>query len=149
LPGGLLLGANWEAAWFSWKDGPDPRGDAEALSAWRELAKRPLASARIASWYTPYGADPKVADLVGRNHFGLRASTRVNLSGGHYRLTVVSDDGVRVSIDGVAVLQNWTWHAPTQDLVDFELAAGEHQFELEYFQIDGASALSLDLELLP
>jgi len=149
LPGGLLVNANWDAVWFSWKGGPDPRGDAQALAAWRALSKTPLASARIASWYTPHGADAKVAAAVGQNHFGLRASTKVSLESGRYRLAVVSDDGVRVSVDGHAVLENWTWHAPTRDVVEVELEAGEHEFELEYFQIDGASALSLDLEPVP
>jgi hypothetical protein len=30
--------------------------------------------------------------------------------------------------------------------VELDLEEGEHEFTLEYFQIDGASALSLDLE---
>ncbi|HTF88532.1 MAG TPA: NosD domain-containing protein, partial [Planctomycetota bacterium] len=149
VPGGLLAGAAWDAAWFSWKDGPDPRGNGEALAAWRALAKTPLVSAQVATWYTPFAADPKIQAKVGLNHFGLIAKSSVKLEQGRYRLVVVSDDGVRVLIDGIAVLENWTWHAPTRDAVELELGAGQHAFELEYFQIDGASALSLDLERLP
>ncbi|MEO6711234.1 MAG: PA14 domain-containing protein, partial [Planctomycetota bacterium] len=148
-PGGLLAGAEWDAAWFSWKDGADPRGDAQALAAWRDLAKTPLVSARVAAWSTPFAADPKIQAQVGENHFGLIAKSAVKLEQGRYRLAVVSDDGVRVLIDGTPVLENWTWHAPTRDAVELELGAGQHAFELEYFQIDGASALSMDLERLP
>lgn len=147
-PGGLLAAASWQAKWFSWRDGADPRGDAAALTAWRELAKEPTIEATISSWYTPHGANPEVAATVGRDRFGLIARTEVELPAGRYRLSVVSDDGVRMAIDGETVLENWTWHAPTRDTAEFELEAGRHAFLLEYFQIDGASALSVDLEAL-
>jgi hypothetical protein len=58
---------------------------------------------------------------------------------------VLSDDGVRVSLDGEVVLENWTWHPPTRDEVVLEIAPGTHVLELEYFQIDGAAALAIDL----
>jgi hypothetical protein len=84
---------------------------------------------------------------IGADHFGLVATTTITLSeGGKYRLSTLSDDGVRVSIDGKTVLENWTWHAPTRDQAEIELAAGAHTLELEYFQIDGALALSIELE---
>lgn len=148
-PGGLLAEAPWRSAWFSWKDGPDPRGDSAALAAWRALAVAPVATKTVSNWSTPHAADPKIAALVGSSHFGLIASAKVPLTAGRYRLSVVSDDGVRVAINGSVVLENWTWHGPTRDTVDLELDAGSHGFELEYFQIDGASALSVDLESLP
>ena len=148
-PGGLLAGVRWDAAWFSWENGPDPRGDAEAQRLWRGLAEKPLERATVETWYTPYAADPKIQERVGRQNFGLIATAEVRLSAGRYRLSVVSDDGVRVTVGGKTVLENWTWHGPTRDTVDLELSAGSHAFGLEYFQIDGASALSLDLQALP
>ncbi len=148
-PGGVLADAKWEAVWFSWKDGPDPRGGVEALKSWRALVAQPLASATVTSWYSPHAADPAIQARVGSNHFGVIARTTAKLAAGRYRLSVVSDDGVRVSIDKSPVLENWTWHGPTRDLVELELNGAAHEFELEYFQIDGASALSLDLERLP
>ena len=47
------------------------------------------------------------------------------------------------------VLENWTHHAPVKDTVELDLEAGTHTLELEYFQIDGATALSMELVALP
>jgi hypothetical protein len=78
------------------------------------------------------------------------ATTSVRISeGGKHRLSVTSDDGVRVTIDGSTAFEDWTWHAPKRGVADVDLAAGEHRIELEYFQIDGATALMVDLARVP
>lgn len=144
--GGLLAKTAWDASWFSWKGeaGPDPRHD---VDAWRSLAGEPLAQARVGAWTNPWGGDAGVRAAVGNDHFGLLARASFELrEAGPYALVVTSDDGVRVSIDGRVVLENWTWHAPTRDVAELTLEAGTHSIEVEYFQIDGASALSIDLE---
>jgi hypothetical protein len=146
MPGGALADATWDVVWFGWSGGQDPRGSAENLRAWRDLAQEPLLSGQVRSWVSAWGGDPSVRERVGVNYFGLIATTRASLPAGRYRLSTISDDGVRVLLDGRAVLANWTWHAPTRDSVELDLEEGEHEFTLEYFQIDGASALSLDLE---
>ncbi|MGQ0615135.1 MAG: hypothetical protein ACT4PV_15490 [Planctomycetaceae bacterium] len=43
------------------------------------------------------------------------------------------------------VLENWTWHGPTEDRVVVELEAGERAFLLEHFELDGWAALAFDL----
>lgn len=142
-PGGLLADARWEATWFTWRDRIDPRSD---VTAWRALAAEPLAQATVDQWLNPWSSDA-IRTTVGNDRFGMIASTRVVLdAGGKHRLVVVSDDGVRVKIDGMIALENWTWHAPTRDESEIDLAAGPHRIEIEYFQIDGAAALSIELE---
>ena len=141
--GGLFAGCAWEAVWFSWKQGPDPR---EQVEGWRALAKDPVARGTVATWTNPYGGDPEIAKQVGNDRFGLVARTRLEIrEGGRHRLRVVSDDGVRVKIDGKAAFEDWTWHAPKRGDAEIELAAGPHEFEIEYFQIDGAMALGVEL----
>ena len=66
--------------------------------------------------------------------------------GGAHTLTVTSDDGVRVLVDGEVVLEDWTWHAPRREEVTLELTAGVHEVVVEYFQIDGALALLVALD---
>jgi hypothetical protein len=143
LAGGLLAGSTWKARWFSWQGGPDPR---EEPRAWRALASAPLAEAAVGGgWGDPWGLDAAVRETVGTTHFGLTAETTLELEAGRYLLKVTSDDGVRVFVDGRTALENWTWHAPTLDRLELELSAGEHAFALEYFQIDGAVALLVEL----
>lgn len=146
-PGGLLAGCTWEARWFSWKEGPDPR---EAPEEWRALAKKLVASAEVAAWTNPWGGDAATRKAVGNDRFGLFAKTRLVLGeSGKHRLAVTSDDGVRVKVDGKVAFEDWTLHAPKRGEVEIELGQGEHRFEIEYFQIDGATALAIDLERVP
>ena len=49
-------------------------------------------------------------------------------------------------LDGKVAFEDWTWHAPKRGEVAIDLARGDHVLELEYFQIDGATALSIELE---
>jgi nitrous oxidase accessory protein NosD len=143
VAGGELAAARWDAVWFSWRDRIDPRKDA---ALWRKLADEPLARKSVPNFTDPWGADREIKAKVGADHFGLVATTKSTLrEGGHYRVSTLSDDGVRVSIDGVRVIDDWTWHAPTRDEHAIDLAAGEHEIEVEYFQIDGALALSIEL----
>ena len=137
----------WDAAWFSWKDGPDPRA---ALEAWRALAAKPAARAKVGAWTDPWGGDAKAREAVGNDRFGLVARTKFAIAeGGKHRLAVTSDDGVRVRVDGKVAFEDWTWHAPKRGEAEIDLAAGEHEFEIEYFQIDGATALSVELARAP
>lgn len=144
VPGGVLVDARWDATWFSWAGAVDPR---TSSSAWHELASRPLEHKSVANFVNPWAGDDDVKKKVGSDHFGLLATTSVTLKeGGKYRLSAVSDDGVRITLDGKTVLENWTWHAPMRDQAELEIAAGTHAIGLEYFQIDGASALSIELD---
>ncbi len=144
-PGGVLTDVDWHATWFLWEAESDPRGD---LARWRARADAPLYTDVVRTWATPYGADDSRAQIIGRRRVGLIATCRTSLSGGPYRLTVVSDDGVRFLVDGRTVLENWTWHPARRDTVEFELEAGVHEFRIEYFQIDGPAALLVDLDRL-
>ena len=142
-PGGVLAGARWDASWFLWDEATeDPRGD---LDAWRALRYEPVIRKTVGNWMNPW-VDDDVRKAVGNDHFGVIASTRARVrKTTSYRLTVVSDDGIRLSIDGGVVLEDWTWHAPKTQMAVIELERGIHTFDMEYFQIGGASALSIDL----
>ncbi|MFO1010212.1 MAG: right-handed parallel beta-helix repeat-containing protein [Planctomycetota bacterium] len=145
--GGQLVGATWKATWFSWKDGPDPR---EHYAEWKKLAEKPAAAQDAPNFTDPWAGSASLRTQLGTAKFGLVATTKVELAeGGKYALSVLSDDGVRVKVDGKPAIENWTWHAPTRDEKELELAKGAHVLELEYFQIDGALALLVELEKVP
>lgn len=145
--GGLFAAAQWDAVWFAWDDAHDPRGLDTARSAWRELAREPLVSRTVGAFRTPFGAGARPNELPSER-FGLLARTTLDLEAGRYRVQSTSDDGVALRVDGKLVLENWSWHATTVDRAEFEVGAGAHVFELEYFQVDGASALALELDRL-
>ncbi|MCB1127589.1 MAG: hypothetical protein KDM81_13935, partial [Verrucomicrobiae bacterium] len=83
----------------------------------------------------------------GADHFGMVARTRLMLPTGRWRLKTLSDDGVRVSVDGRPVLENWTWHGPTPNEAVFEQPApGEVDLLVEHFEIDGYAVLRFEIE---
>lgn len=150
---GSHLRAEWDATFFSWRNGPDPRTN---LVAWRALATAPGATrARLASLNLPYGGrGPRDLQLSGDvtrsgppgERFGMIATARLPLPKGRWTLRSSSDDGIRVRVDGKAVIENWTWHGPERNEAIFE-AQGGHDvlIEVEHFEIDGHAELKVDL----
>ena len=154
---GTLVGAEWLVRFFPWDESCDPR---QSLAAWRARGASDAAMvARTDAIELPFGqggptrlklARVEHAAEVGADHFGTIASTRLSLPAGVWRLTTVSDDGVRVRVDGGTVIENWTWHGPTQDSGVFDLAEGrEIEIVVEHFEIDGYATLGLNIEPAP
>ena len=62
-------------------------------------------------------------------------------------MTTLSDDGVRVSVNGRPVLENWGWHGPTTDMATFDQpGTSDVELKVEHFEIDGFSTLRVQLE---
>lgn len=148
---GFLLHASWEVRLFPWTR--DPREDYEA---WRRESRGPRARvAVLEDLRLPFahgGAaelapSPAVAasDLP-KDRFGTIATASIPLQKGRYRVKTLSDDGVRVRVNGAVVVENWTWHAPVEDTGEFALPEdGEACFEVEHFELDGYAILAFDL----
>ena len=82
-------------------------------------------------------------------HFGTLATTRLQLPAGRWRVHTVSDDGIRVWIDGQRLIDDWTWHPPKDNDTVVELDAGAHEIRIEHFEIDGHAQLQFRLEPQP
>jgi hypothetical protein len=66
------------------------------------------------------------------------------LSSGEFTFTTLSDDGVRLWINNQLVIDDFTYHAPTEDSGKITLTAGvQYPIKLEYFQGGGGSMLTL------
>jgi hypothetical protein len=75
------------------------------------------------------------------------ARTRLPLTQGTWDFTTLSDDGVRVTVDGKPVIENWTWHGPTRDTGQLTLETAQTvEIVVEHFQIDGYAVLDFSLE---
>jgi parallel beta-helix repeat protein len=134
---GLLLNARWRIRHWKWAN--DPREHADAWKQGEALADR--TSDRLD--YTWAQGAPAAG--VPADRFATRAETRMRLPAGRYEIRTVSDDGVRVFIDGRKVQEDWTWHAPKENKSTVELEDGEHTIVVEHFEIDGYAVLRFDL----
>lgn len=150
---GTIVTASWNVAVFPWTDEVDPRKD---LEGWRALARsdKALHATRPALDFKFGGGGPKTlawtdqikAGTLPNDRFGLVATTTIKLPAGAWRVVTMSDDGVRVSVAGKPVIENWTWHGPTRDTGTFVSDGSPVEITVEYFEIDGHAVLALDLE---
>jgi len=62
---------------------------------------------------------------VGTDNFSVRWSQTLSVpAAGPYVVSTTSDDGIRVSVDGSWVIDNWTDHGPTTNTASVTLSAG-------------------------
>ncbi len=150
----MFVVVRWAATFFSWSPETDPRKD---LAAWRALAKSDDAIVVTTDCLAfPYNSDgPRALGLSdeltlrgpGPDYFGVIARCELPLTRGKWHLSTLSDDGVRVLVDGKPVIENWTWHGPTRNEGTIELEAdGRVECVVEHFEIDGYAVLKLDIE---
>jgi len=125
---GTLLNATWRVTF--WERTADPRkADVFAAAPARTETVRKL----------DYRWEHK------GDRFATRAVTKLTLPAGKYVVRTVSDDGIRVRIDGRVVQEDWTHHGPTEHRTIVELAGGEHEIVVEHFELSGYAVLAFDL----
>ncbi len=136
---GLLCRGRWRVHVFAWEpQGPQkPPKDWAAVVAGKpvdEFEREQIEFVDRPSQRSPF------------DHYGTLAEAELDLEAGKYLVRTVSDDGVRVFVDGQAVIDNWTWHGPTEDRAEVDLAKGKHAIRVEHFEIDGYATLEFALE---
>jgi prepilin-type N-terminal cleavage/methylation domain-containing protein len=75
--------------------------------------------------------------------FSARWTRTVVMTAGSHTFTLGSDDGSRLYIDGVLIIDWWTDHAPSFQTATVSLSAGSHLIVLEYYQYYGVAQASL------
>ncbi|HIE38652.1 MAG TPA: hypothetical protein EYH30_10605, partial [Anaerolineales bacterium] len=77
---------------------------------------------------------------VPSDYFSVRWTTTAYLEGGTYRFCAMIDDGARIYVDGVRVLDEWH---PTNGVAfcgEHTVGTGNHEIEVQYYE-EGGSAL--------
>ena len=80
---------------------------------------------------------------MGADNFSARYVGRLAFSGGAYKITAIADDGVRVYLDGVRIIDKWFNQAATTYSVTKTVDAGLHEVKVEYFEHRGAAEVKL------
>ena len=136
-----LPAASWHVRFVAWDSVATPRTDDAAIA-------RALSGADVAAidttrldltWYAP----PK--KTIPQTQLLTEAISSVTLAPGRYLLRTISDDAIKVYIDGRLVLDDWTPGESHAKEVSFT-ATGTHQFRVVHLQIDGWYELRLDIE---
>lgn len=131
--------ASWEVRYFTWTDTlRDPHrapGNLDAI-----LAQAPLMSRRESrldhQWYRPRLGLPQ-------ERWALDARTTLDLPPGEYSLRTISDDAVRVWVDGRLVIDR---AAPGGSELHYAaLAGGRHEVRVAFYQLGGWTELRVDV----
>lgn len=129
----------WDAKFFVWSDATDPRSKPDAFKAL--LAGTPLLTRQESKLdYEWYGPAIKALPL---EKWALDATGSVDPGPGTYSIRAISDDAIRVWVDGKLVIDDWT---PHESVVDHAvITGGRHQLQVQYYQVDGWTELRLDI----
>lgn len=129
----------WEAKFFVWSASTDPRSKPDAFQAL--LAGTPKLTRQESRLdYEWYGPAIKALPV---EKWALGATGAVDLGSGTYSIRTISDDAIRVWVDGKLVIDDWT---PHESVVDHAvITGGHHELQVQYYQVDGWTELRLDI----
>jgi parallel beta-helix repeat protein len=134
----LAPDTKWNVAFYAWPDSTDPRASPDAFR--RIVAQAPVATRQASRldylWYAP------AIKGVPRSRFAVLATGKVTLAPGTYTVRAISDDAIRVWLDGRLAIDDWTPHESAVDTA--ALTGGTHDLRVEYYQVDGWTELRVD-----
>lgn len=125
----------------------DSSGVIWEASYWRniELSGDPVVQRTESDLDHDWGAEaPNPA--MAPDGFSARWTAEATLPEGVYRFVSRSDDGIRVWVDDVRIIDNWTVHPEAVDTATVPLDEGTHTIRVEYFENTGLARVSLDWE---
>ena len=82
------------------------------------------------------------------DRFSARWTRRLWFERGTYRFHALVDDGVRLWVDGVLVIDAWTDHSATALSADYALVEGHHTVRIEYYERIGHARIHVWWEKL-
>ncbi|RYG30369.1 hypothetical protein EON81_25040, partial [bacterium] len=126
----------WRVKFYAW----DPKTqDPRENEAWR--GNPVLTEVTVPGLdFAGYG---RFSKGVPATHFATVAEGEIDLPKGEWDLKATTDDGLRVFVDGVKVVDSWKYQGPTDYAA--KLQGGKHRIRVEHFQIDGYAMLKLAL----
>ncbi|HKJ01378.1 MAG TPA: PA14 domain-containing protein, partial [Longimicrobiales bacterium] len=130
----------WSVDVFTWADSTaDPHRDPGAFQA---LVQGPPALSLSQphldwQWYRPQ------VPGIPQERWAAVATAEVDVPEGVHSLRVISDDGVRVLVDGRVALDRWAPHG--SEVAYAALSPGRHTLRVEYYQVEGWAEIRVDV----
>ena len=131
---------DWTIKLFGYTDATDPVKQSDAFA--RLLAGAPLKT--VTHDRLDYVTGRSLEEDTPRDNVALIAEGTADLPAGDYTLTLISDDGARVWMDGELVLDAWSPHESRVDRA--RTSGGKRRFKVEYYEIGGFAELRFDIQ---
>ena len=88
------------------------------------------------------------ASGIGSDNFSVQWTQNANLPAGTYRFTATTDDGMRVWIDNVMIIDSWFDSQRHTITADVFLGAGNHNIVVQYYEAGGLAVAKMNYVLL-
>ena len=135
----FFVPAEWQVRYFTFDEASRPDTSPDGFA--RVLAGAPLKSdTRDRLDYMSGGA---IAEGLPRDRVALVAEAEIDLPAGDYTLRTISDDGVRVWLDGARIVDRWTPHESAIDTA--RITGGKRRVKVEYYEIGGFAELRVEI----
>lgn len=135
----------WTVSWYNW-DASAVANPQSAMPTLKDLLGERPAVKTVTTQELNFSWGGSPAEGVTADHFATIAEGTVELPEGTYTLNVTSDDGCRVWVDDKLVIEDaWKYQGPTLYTRELRLG-GKHKIRVEHYEIDGYSALKLDIQ---
>ena len=140
-------------------------GDALASLSWDAVVDQPTDAYRAQYWNAAPGVnaipdtspelerDEEAIDHdwgesspgggIGADRFVARWARTMSFAPGDYEFAVTADDGVRLYVDGVRVIDKWIDQSPTTYRTTLPLDGGPHKVVMEYYENGGGAVARL------
>src|SRR5579872_5252438 len=129
----------WRVRYFGFDEASRPDRHPDAFS--RIIAGTPLKTETRDR--LDYLSGRAIVDGVPPDRVALTAEGDLDLPPGRYTVRTISDDGIRVFVDGTPVIDRWTEHESALDSA--ALAAGRHHLRVDYFELTGFAELRVEI----
>ncbi|MCB8958817.1 MAG: hypothetical protein H6651_00755 [Ardenticatenales bacterium] len=128
----------------------EPQGNTEWTATYwanRDLSGTPVSSEQVETLAVDWNDGAPVAGL-GRDNFSVRWERTVDLAGGLYRFDAGYDDGLRLYVDGLLLIDDWQTGVARTASAELWLEPGRHQLVVDYFEGLGQASASLSWQRL-
>ncbi len=130
---------DWHVRYFAFDEASRPDKFAGAFA--RITSGSPITTdTRDRLDYLSSGA---IVDGVPPDRVAVTAEGDIDLPAGAYILRTISDDGIRVFVDGTRAIDRWTEHESALDTAP--LSPGRHHLRVEYFELTGFAELRVEI----
>ncbi len=128
---------DWRVSFWTYSETADPVTAPDAFAA--VLRGKPIKT--VEARHLDYLSGGALAPDLPPDRVALRADGDVQLPAGSTDMTVISDDGVRVWVDGRLALDRWSVHESVVDHI--ALDGGRHRLRIEYLEATGWAELQV------
>jgi parallel beta-helix repeat protein len=127
---------DWQVRWYNYDEASDPLKNYEAF---KNLKNQPPMRSEVQNdLYFAWWGSP--GEGVKEDNFATFAETEFDIAEGTYRISLTSDDGAKLFLDGKLLIDHWDIHEPATDEIEVKLG-GRHRIEIEHFEGGGFGTL--------